>query len=178
MQSRFVLGMALVAACAGSALGQSRSSFMFIDSFSGITTTPVGPLGFDVALSAAPTVTVSGTTYAVTDLFGFWALRDANPDFTAASGSTFAPWNWHRNTAGVGDVAGWKTNPNTGILPGGSQSFTCSALSVGEIDRFGVHVRIDGTLPFGGNTFHLALPSPGALALLGLAGAVATRRRR
>lgn len=178
MQHRLCVGVALVAACAGTALGQSRSSFFDVDSFSGVTISKTGPLTFDVSLSAAPTVTYLSTTYAITDLFGFWSLRNADPDFTTGSGASFGVWDWHRNTSGDGDIAGWKTNPNTGIVPGGTLTFTYTALSQSEIDNFGVHIRVDGTLPFGGNTFHAVVPTPGALALLGVAGLVAGRRRR
>jgi hypothetical protein len=86
-------GFALMAAIAGSAVAQTRSSFMFVDSFSGITVTQTGPLTFDVALSANPTVTVSATTFNITDVFGFWALKDFDPNFTAASGSSFGVWS-------------------------------------------------------------------------------------
>lgn len=171
-------GVVALAVLAGSAWGQSRSSFMFVDSFSGITVTQTGPLTFDVSLSASPTVTVSSTTYNITDLFGFWALKDADPDLSAASGASFGVWSWHRSTSGAGDIAGWKTNPNTGITPGNSESFTYSSLALGEVDRWGFHIRVDGTLPFGGDTFYLAVPTPGSLALLGLAGLAASRRRR
>lgn len=170
-------GAAVMATLGGAAWGQSRSSFMYVDSFSGFTVTQTGPLTFDVSLSASPTVTVSSITYNVTDLFGFWALKDANPDLSAASGASFGVWTWDRNTSGAGDIAGWKTNPNTGITPGNSQSFTYSSLALGEVDRWGFHIRVDGTLPFGGNTFYFAVPTPASLALLGMAGLAASRRR-
>lgn len=168
----------VTAALAATAFGQSRSSFMYVDSFSGITVSQTGPLTFDVSLSGAPTVTVSGTPYSITDLFGFWALVDADPDLSAASGANFGVWAWSRNSSGAGDIAGWKTNPNLGITPGGSQSFNYSALAVGEVDRWGFHVRVNGVLPTGGNTFYFAVPAPGAGAMLALAGLVAGRRRR
>ncbi len=176
---RFLL-ISLVAVSAAFSAAQSRSSFQIANSFTGITITQLNSLTWDVQLSAAPTVVYLNQTYTVTELFGFWALDNDND--MSATGTSFAQWNYSQSYSGLGGIAGFKTNPNQGIVPGGSQTFSLSSLN-GTVENTGVHVRFAEFLPGGGNTIYLetppaSTPEPTTLAALALGGVALLRRRK
>ncbi len=174
---RFALaGLGLAIAVPGFA--QSRSSFQDVSLFDGINISNTSMLDWTVTLSATPKVTYLGHTYTVTDVFGFWLLDDNN-DFSA-TGTNPGLWSFHSNYAGTGGIAGFKTNPNTGITPGLAQSFHFNSIT-GQAEGRGIHVRFAENLPGGGNTIYLkdpgAVPEPATLAVLG-GGLVAFLKRR
>ncbi len=175
---KYVLAAAIAAAALGSnALAQTRSSFQDAQFIGGVNVTLISGLTYKVNLSNNPQLKIGNVLYNITDVFGFWALSD-DIDLTGST-SSFGVWNSHASNSGPGGIVGWKTNPNTGITPGGSQNFTFSTLAVADVDRWGFHIRVDGTLASGGNTAYFTyVPAPGAATLAGLGLAVAARRRR
>lgn len=175
---KYVFTAAIAAAALGSnALAQTRSSFQDADEIGGIQVSLITGLTYQVALSGTPQLTIGSTTYNITDVFGFWALSD-DIDLSGST-SGFGVWDSKISNAGTGGIVGWKTNPNTGITPGGSQNFTFNSLAVANVDHFGFHIRVDGTLPSGGNTAYFTdVPAPGSATLAGLGMLLAARRRR
>lgn len=175
---KYVLAAALAAAALGSnALAQTRGSFQDANEIGGVDVTLISGLTYQVSLGSNPQLTIGSTTYDITDVFGFWALSD-DIDLTGST-SDFGVWDDKVSNSGTGGIVGWKTNPNTGITPGGSQNFTFDSLAVADVDHWGFHIRVDGTLPTGGNTAYFTdVPAPGAATLAGLGLVVAARRRR
>lgn len=169
-----LIGLAMV----GTASAQSRSSFITPTSWTGITITNNGPKNWTVKLSGAPTVTMNNKTYEVRDIFGFWLL-DNNNDMTA-QGQSFNGWSYNQNYSGTGGIAGYKTNPNTGITPGKSQEFNFKTVN-GSVENVGIHARLqmNGIC----DTVFLecpppAVPEPASLAALGIGAATVIRRRK
>jgi hypothetical protein len=184
-----------IAGCACAALAApsqatTRSSFKEIDALSQVTAiTSNAGRTYTVSVGATPTFTLDSMTYSITDVFGFYLLSD-DADFSPlpALGS-FGPSNAFSDdssNSGPGAIAGWKSNPNKGLVPGNALAFTLpSNFPIADIDRLGFHVRINGTYPgTKGNTGNITLrdspsvPAPGACALFGAAGLMAWRRRR
>lgn len=164
---------------AASVSAQTRSSFLAVDGFSDVFVTPSnGGLTYAVSLGANPQMFFQSQVYAITDVFGFWVLKNEDPNTLSSSNSSFGVWSVWNASSGPGEIAGWKTNPNTGITPGGSVTFNFSALNVAEVDQFGFHVRLNGTFPgTNGDTGYATVPEPSALAALGL-GLLSLPRRR
>lgn len=178
--------LAITACLAASASAQTRSSFLDGGTFSGIDIAESnGGLTYDVTFNPGAQFHYAGLDYDITDVFGFWNLSD-DDDLTSTINSFVdgdgATWDADASNSGTGGIAGWKTNPNTGITSGQAVQFNYDALSTGLVEHFGLHVRIDGLFPgTDGNTGYATftdIPTPGATALLGIAGLVAARRRR
>jgi len=166
-----VTAMAVV----GAASAQSISSFS-VAQISGITVNRTGNQ-IDLVVGAAPTITYNAVVYNVTEVFGVWALDDA--DDMAATGTDQNGWDFNSNFSGTGGVAGWKTMPNNGFI-NNTMTFNYSTLT-GTVEDFGFHVRVNGEFPFGGNTgYFRPVPEPASLAALGLGaiGLIGRRRRR
>ena len=171
----FILALALGAVAFAPA--QSRNSFQLVSGLAGLTSSLNG-LTLDTALSSNASFVLNSQQYFITDVFGIWLLDD-NDDFSA-SGLDIAQWNAHSNLSSTGGIAGWKTNPNTGLTPGQSNSLTFTSIT-GQAESYGYHVRIDGQLPGGSNTLYIqgaAVPEPASLAALGIGAAALTRRRK
>jgi hypothetical protein len=177
---RFVASVAALLTLAGVASAQTRSSFLDADSISGVTVTSPDGLDYEVAVSLAPILVYQSNIYTINSVFGFWVLSDdddlspVNANFVDGDGAT---WNANNSNSGAGGIAGWDTNPNTGLTPGQSLHFIFSSLG-GTVETYGFHIRVNETLPNGFNTAFFTIPTPGAAALLGLGGLAATRRRR
>ncbi|HRI44872.1 MAG TPA: PEP-CTERM sorting domain-containing protein [Fimbriimonadaceae bacterium] len=155
------------------ASAQSISSFN-VAALTGISVNRVGNQ-ITLNVGAAPTILWNSNTYNVTEVFGVWALDD--DDDMGATGVNQNGWNWDTNFSGVGGIAGWKTNPNSGIL-NSSLVFNYTTLT-GTVEDFGYHIRVDGNFPGGGNTAYFRnVPEPGTMAVLGLGGLALLRRRR
>lgn len=154
---------------------QSISSFNSAE-ISGITTT-LSSGNLAVSVGAAPTITWNSVTYNITDVFGVWAL-DFNDDMTG-TGTNQNGWNFDTNFSGTGGIAGWKTNPNSGMTPNQNLSFVYSSLT-GSVENVGYHLRISGQFPGGGNTayfYHEPVPEPASIAALS-AGLLALIRKK
>jgi hypothetical protein len=108
----------------------------------------------------------NGVEYNITDIFGVWAL--SNDDDLAATHSDVGVWNAHEQNAGTGGIAGWKTNPNTGVTPNGSFIWTFDSLNASSVEQHGFHIRLNGNFPgWGGQTGYATVPEPaGYIALL------------
>lgn len=171
-----LLGAAVLVSVSGQAHAQSRSSFLSLDALSGLTITQDTSVKYTVQLGAAPTLTYLGVTYTINSMFGFWAVSNLDNDF--ADTTSFGTWDAHESLSGTGGISGWKTNPNQGTVPGGSQSFTFDRLVAADVATFGMHLRTNEQLPTGGNTAYFLVPAPGPAALLGLSALVMPRRRR
>jgi hypothetical protein len=177
----YFIALTLVGAAAV-ASAQSRSSFLAVDSVTGLNVAISGD-GLTYTLSFDPGAYFSylGDDYAITDVFGIWALSD-DDDLTVTH-SDIDVWDAHANNAGGGGIAGWKTNPNTGLTSGQSKVFTFDSLSSDLVERQGFHVRLDGTFPgTEGNTGYITteevIPEPMSLLALGTAGAALIAKRR
>jgi hypothetical protein len=109
-----------------------------VTGLSGLNTSLNG-LSLDTALGNNASFMLNAQQYFITDVFGIWLLDDSND--LAASGANSGVWSAHSNYAGSGGIAGWKTNPNTGLTPGQSNSLTFSSVS-GQPEGIGYHVRI------------------------------------
>ena len=168
-----------IAACS---FGQTRSSFLGVDLISGINVTVSNAgLSFLVSVDNSPSFTYQNHVYQITKVFGFYALSDdddltvTNSDFSA----NFGPWNTNNSNSGTGGIAGWKSNPNNGITPGGSESFTFSSLNTANVERLGYHVMLNENFPgTSGNTGNITtVPEPASMvALVGALFATATKR--
>ncbi|MBS1723260.1 MAG: PEP-CTERM sorting domain-containing protein [Armatimonadetes bacterium] len=166
-------------AVAGAAGAQTRSSFLGVDVISDIAVqVSNGGLTYNVQVGNAPTFTYNNTVYHITDVIGFYTLSD-DDDLTAVN-QNVGVWQTNNSNAGTGGIAGWKTNPNTGLTPGQSFTFNFDSLNVASVERLGYHVRIDGTFPgTQGNTGNITtVPEPASLLVIGSALASLAARRR
>ena len=172
--------------CLGSvAFSQTRSSFLEVDSISGISvSTSNAGLSFLVQLDQTPSFTFQNHVYHITDVIGFYNLSDDDDLTVTNSGFTgnFGPWGTDNSNSGAGGVAGWRSNPNNGITVGGSETFTYAALSQDKVERLGYHVRLDENFPgtTGVTGDITTVPEPASLAGLavGVCGLFARRRRK
>lgn len=176
--------LAALALC-GASFAQTRSSFLGVDSISGIDVTVSNAgLSFLVDTSADPTFTYQNHVYHITAVIGFWNLSDDNDLTASVTGFTgnFGPWSTNSSNSGPGGIAGWKSNPNNGITPGGSEMFTYNSLDSASVERVGFHVVLTENFPgTTGNTGHITtVPEPASMIALvaGLGGLVAKRRRK
>lgn len=183
---KHILTLAGLAFCAVSG-AQSYSSFHPINGINGIVVTQSNsnPLQFTVSMDSIAGndyLTVGGTNYQISNIFGFYALNSAG--FTSATGSNQNSWSF--TAPGNGTVAGWKGNPaQSAILPGGSLTFDFSSLSP-NMPQLGLHVTFANATPNGwggGSTFFVnvpqSVPEPSSLAFLaGLPLTVLLKRRK
>ena len=184
-----IVGCAL-GALSTSALATTRSSFTNVDGLSNVTAiTGNAGLTYTVSVGAAPTFTLDSITYSITDVIGFYVLSDDlnfNPLPALSNFGSPGAFSDDSSNSGTGAIAGWKSNPNSGLVPGDTLAFTLPAnFPIADIDRLGFHVRLTGTFPgTSGNTGNITfqetprVPAPGACAMLGAAGAISLRRRR
>lgn len=187
MNNRLVrtsLASAFALVCVAGAQATTINSFNTVTGVTGITVTPsIGSpnLTFTVSLSPGATVTYLSNTYTITDIFGFYVLAQGFNDTGRPALPNVAAFSDDSDNRAAGSIFGWSSNPNQGITQGNSQTFTYPSIAYPNYTEFGFHVRVDGTLPTGGNTFNIRggfVPTPGAGALLGLGGLIAMRRRR
>lgn len=161
----------------GISSAQSRSSFVVVDAINFIIGSRAGnELTVEVGLN--PSVKIGSKVYQVTEVFGAWLLDD-NDDLNG-TGATDGVWSFDRSLGGSGGIVGYKTNPNTGLLPDETKTFTFSTLT-GTEEAFGYHVRFSENLPSGFNTLYVTspnvVPEPASIAALSV-GAIALMRRR
>lgn len=176
MNLKFSLSIGAMAVVALSS-AQSRSSFVVVDAINYVIGSRTGN-NVDVAVGLNPSVKIGATTYQVTEVFGVWLLDD-NDDLNG-TGVNDGDWSFDKSTSGTGGIVGFKTNPNKGLTPGQSKTFTFSTLT-GSEEALGYHVRFNQTLPGGGNTLYITspnvVPEPASIAALSV-GAIALIRRR
>lgn len=168
-----------VAALAGAASGTTYSSFNVVNAISGITVTPQGAGAYNVSVSLNPTFTITGNTYQVTDVIGFYGLNGTGDYSPLPTLPTLGSFKDDSTNSGPGSIAGWKSNPNQGLTPGQSKVFTFTGLNTSQIQEFGFHVRLNGTFPgTSGNTGNIRVPAPGAGTLAACGLLIVARRRR
>lgn len=174
-----LLGLTLVVASSVASFAQSRSAFVDVSAFQDLhVEVSNSGLTYKVILGANPKLLYQNAWYNITDVFGFWTLSN-DVDFNVVNQPT-NQWNPSNNNAGPGAIAGWKTNPNTGITPNNSYTFTFDSLNTDAVDQVGFHVRLDQYANFWqGNTGYATVPEPTSMIALAL-GAIglAARRRR
>ncbi len=175
----------LIAATAGTASATTINSFLSVPGISGITVSPAvaSPnLSFTVTLNAGATFTYNSNTYAITDVIGFYLLAPGYDDVSQGALASVGGFSNDSDHRAAGSIYGWRSNPNSGITAGNSQAFTFPSISYANYTLIGLHVRINGTFPgTTGNTGNITgsfVPAPGAAAVLGLGGLLASRRRR
>lgn len=172
----------LLAATPALGFGQSRSSFTQVYDLQGVNVErSTNGLAYKLALGSNATYELGNNTYIVKRIFGFWVLKDENPDNLNPVHSDFGVWDKHTNNSGTGSIAGWKANPNTGINPNQNVTFNFESLNSNEVDRYGFHVLVtqmghdkDFTLYITGEP----IPEPASLAALGIGALAFLRRRR
>lgn len=172
-----LLGFVLASAVTANAT--TRSSFLDVDSTNDITFIATnGGLTVDVILGTDPTFTIGSSTYHVTSVIGFYALSD-DDDLTVTN-SNFGVWSTDNSNAGVGGIAGWKSNPNNGFGVSNHQVYTYTALSTNLVERLGLHVVTQELFPgTNGNTGNIAIvPEPASMAAIGIGVAALIRRKR
>lgn len=159
-------------------MAQDRDSFELISGLTGLTSTLNGT-NLWTTLDTGSTFVYQSQTYTITDVFAVFLLDDDDDLF--ATGVDQGNWRYHENYTTWGGIAGWQTNPNTGLTPGNSIELTYATLT-GVPEWYGYHVRVSTLFPNNSNTIYVvgsAVPEPAALAvvLCGLAGAISRRRR-
>ncbi|MHB9036414.1 MAG: hypothetical protein ACYC64_07085 [Armatimonadota bacterium] len=130
-----VMALVILIAASTAAFSQSWNSFSEA-SFTGITVSPAfatNVLTYNVSLGAAPTITISGNTYNVVWVQGFYALSADGVQEFYAGGSNITSggntWKWVANP-NIGSpnnyvVAGWEAQGNPArITPGNNKSFS------------------------------------------------------
>lgn len=173
-----LIGSGLVA---GTASATTINSFLSVPGISGITVSPTiaNPT---VTFNAGATFTYNSVSYAITDVIGFYLLAPGYNDASQGALANFGGFSNDSDHRAAGSIYGWRSNPNAGITSGNSQAFTFPSISSANYTLIGLHVRINGTFPgTSGNTGNITgslVPAPGAAAILGLSGLMATRRRR
>jgi LPXTG-motif cell wall-anchored protein len=177
---RFVALAGLAIPFATPALATTRSSFTDVDQISGITVTHLAGFSYEVSVDIAPIFEIGSQSYMITDVFGFYALADTADLTPLAMLSSVGSFSNDSSNAGPGGIAGWRSNPNQGLTPGESLVFTFDSLDLANVDRWGFHVRLDGTFPgTSGNTGNItSVPAPAAGAAMLSVGLLAIRRRR
>lgn len=158
--------------------GQSRSSFLEGDGFQDvIVIVSGGGLEYTVSLGPNPAFIYQSVSHPIVDLFGFWVL--SNDDDLFPVHGDIGVWRAHENQAGVGGIAGWRTNPNAGLTPGQQFTFVFDDLNVESVEQVGFHIRVEGTFPgTNGNTGYATVPEPTTLGILSLLGVAFIRRLR
>jgi MYXO-CTERM domain-containing protein len=189
---RCALTLTALAVMAPASHATTRSSFLNASSISGVTAvTSNAGRSYTISLSASPSFSYHSDAYSITDLIGFYVLSDDNDFSPLPSLSTIGGFSNDSTNSGTGAVAGWRSNPNSGLTPGHSLTFTLpSNFPIASIDRIGFHVRVECEFPnTSGNTGNItgptdaqppgpSVPAPGAYALLGVGLLALARRRR
>lgn len=172
----------LLAASPAIGICQSRSSFQQVYTLQGVSVDrSVNGLAYKLALGPGATYEQGGNTYIVKRIFGFWVLKDENPDTLNPVHNDFGVWSKHSNNSGAGSIAGWKTNPNTGINPNQNVTFNFQSLNAAEVDRYGFHVLVTQMGTDKDHTLYITgepIPEPATLAALGLGALAMVRGRR
>ncbi len=119
---------------------------------SGISLSPtsmnMGSFTYDLSLNAAPTLYDGVNVYAITEIWGFWAIGH---NFTGEDSDADTDEAWTFGAKYVGpdgaSVAGWDdANKGSAINPGGHKVFTFTSLigDTGETPdaRMGLHVSV------------------------------------
>jgi hypothetical protein len=172
-----LLSITLATAVSANLMAQDRASFELVTGLSGLTSLLTG-LTLQTSLNAGAQFVYQSQTYVITDVFAIFVLDD-DDDF-AATGVSQGVWTYHDNYSLTGAIAGWHTNPNTGLTVGQQVTHSYASLT-GTPEWFGYHVRVTPILPNEEDTMYIvagAVPEPAALAVLALGGLALLNRRR
>lgn len=158
-------------------MAQDRASFELISGLSGLTSSLTG-LNLQTSLSPGAQFVYQAQTYSISEVFATFLLDD--DDDLVATGIDQGIWRYHDNYTGLGGIAGWHTNPNSGIIAGQNVNLNYTTLT-GAPEWFGYHVRVTPMLPNQSDTIYIvagAVPEPAGLAVLALGGLALLNRRR
>ena|SRR5579862_5421257 len=163
------------------ASAQSYGSFSDLTSLSGVNVTAANSLDYTVKLNSGATMVFDGTTYDVTQVFGFFQLSASN-SLGTPTGNDINDWKFVTKSDNSGQIAGWDHNSNNGRLNAGdSQSFAYTTIK--PSDQYGFHFTYTNTNGKGTSTGYFAAPQPAPepctmLALgAGIVGAIRVRRK-
>lgn len=164
-------------AIVGAASAQSYSSFTATDSISGVkVVSSNGGLDYSVSLLPNAKMSVAGTTYDITQVFGFF-LRGSQNSLGTPTEADGGDWSFVTSNNSNGQIAGWTHNANNGRLNAGD-SVNLKFATVNPTTDYGFHFSyVDGGNVKTGFFSGQPVPEPATLAVLGL-GALGVLRRR
>jgi len=182
MKNLLILSLAAVST---GAFAQSANSFQAV-TFEGLTATEPLSYNLNISLSSGAKVTLNGVQYTIKDVFGVFRFTKTGTISQAAS--SLAPTSWkfdgvqNKNT----NTIGWTNNNKSNSLsPGESFDFKLGSFAATGAVLTGYHVRVNGNLAGGGDTFFAygptvpaPVPEPATIAVLGLGAAALLRRKK
>lgn len=144
--------------------------------FDDYTTTVSGPTASLNSMKFVGGVTTANTTLSFDfyDITGSTLINSFTSTFATAGNFIWTISNlggFNVNSTGLLEIYGTQTTTT------GKWFLSTSATTVGSDDRFNI-TDVNGNTAGYQHSFELAIPAPGSLALLGLGGIVAGRRRR
>ncbi len=133
-----------------------------------------GSLAYDLILNAGAYLVYNNQNYAITEIWGFYALNNSgiSANNFAATGSNLGKWKWSvKGSSSSRTVAGWANSSKseamkTPLMGSVSKTFTFKSFSFsGETPKLGLHVTLDVPCdlesPFGGgNTGYVTFTPP------------------
>jgi hypothetical protein len=145
--------------------------------FDDYTTTVSGPTASLNSMRFVGGVTTANTTLSFNfyDITGATLVNSFTSTFGTAGNFIWTISNlggFNVNSVGILEIVGTQTSTT------GRWFLSAAATTVGSDDRFGITDVAGGNTGGLQHSFELSIPAPGSLALIGLGGIVAGRRRR
>jgi len=171
--------VSFLAVLGGAANAQSRSSFLAVQSLTGVSFIEMASTTYRLSVGPGASFTHNNVVYNIQGVFGVWALNNFGASLNA-NGTTQNGWTY-KESANPDDIAGWRTNPPN-ELKNGSLDFSYSSISKANINQAGYHVRLKNQTLGGSDTLFITeaapVPEPASMAALGLGVAALLRRRK
>lgn len=177
--NRLIVGVGLTLACASGAFGQSFNSFHSWTAVSGVHVDEVGSLGYTVSLDAGATMVWNGSTYTITDIFGFWCLSSSSSVGLSSTGVNQSHWKY--DTDNNNACSGWDDNSKTYDIPP-AVTFYYDTLDKSKVADYGLHFTIKDNqgltqTAFFKGTLVSDTPEPVTSSLLAASALLFVRRR-